>query len=331
MMALISSSSILHYSLLQTRQRHMAQLLPHIFSHPPIPSHARPRARAPPKSQFLFPTPPPPVQPLPYPEYHGPKPPEKPKDKAGSKEAPPSAPSTPKPGDDDGMSSETKDQATSSRGDEDNASPAEIEAKGAEATDTPAPKTARQRKNKPAAAAEEDAPAHETECIARVTLSVGPISYPETELWVGRFVEPRSSGPRHSRPRGERGSEARGSGSGGRPKGTGGPGRRSLALDATLRRAKMTLESGPNGPPRPGYMPPPTPGMPARPYRPPGPGMGMPGRPPGPGNYPQRPFPAPPVGFGPLPNAPPAGARQNIVSRPLLCTNPCAKCPSPQR
>ncbi|GMK54692.1 hypothetical protein CspeluHIS016_0112780 [Cutaneotrichosporon spelunceum] len=38
---------------------------------------------------------------------------------------------------------------------------------------------------------EQLAPAHEIECIARVTLQVGPLSFPNTELWVGRFVPPR--------------------------------------------------------------------------------------------------------------------------------------------
>ena len=34
-------------------------------------------------------------------------------------------------------------------------------------------------------------PAHEIECMARATLGIGPVSYLDTELWVGRFVEPR--------------------------------------------------------------------------------------------------------------------------------------------
>ena len=45
------------------------------------------------------------------------------------------------------------------------------------------------------------APAHEAECIARVTLTVGPLSYPDTELWVGRFVDPKTYvKPKVSRP-----------------------------------------------------------------------------------------------------------------------------------
>ncbi|KAL7424791.1 hypothetical protein Q5752_000475 [Cryptotrichosporon argae] len=35
-------------------------------------------------------------------------------------------------------------------------------------------------------------PAHEIECIARVTLVAGPSVFSGSELWIGRFVEPRS-------------------------------------------------------------------------------------------------------------------------------------------
>ncbi|RXK40286.1 hypothetical protein M231_02400 [Tremella mesenterica] len=131
-----ADSLVLSYSLTQSRLHHINHLLPHIFSHPLIPSHSRPRARPPPKSTFLFPTPPPLVQPLPNPEYHGPS----------------SGPSTPAPDGDD----------------------------------TPKVKGKNKRDR------ETEAPAHEIECIARVTLSIGPISYPDTELWVGRFVQPQT-------------------------------------------------------------------------------------------------------------------------------------------
>ncbi|ORX36046.1 hypothetical protein BD324DRAFT_520673 [Kockovaella imperatae] len=39
-------------------------------------------------------------------------------------------------------------------------------------------------------------PAHEGKCIARVDFSIGPISFPGTELWIGRFVSPRASVPK---------------------------------------------------------------------------------------------------------------------------------------
>ena len=141
---LIFYSLVLPFSLTQTRQRHLAHLLPHAFSHPPIPSHSKPRARLPPRSTFLFPTPPPPVQPLPLKEFHGAH-----------------------------RSSKATTQDSSVEGRSPDASPA--------------PKTKSKAKAK-----ELGAPAHETECISRITLSIGPLSFPGTELWVGRFVEPRS-------------------------------------------------------------------------------------------------------------------------------------------
>lgn len=46
---------------------------------------------------------------------------------------------------------------------------------------------------------EVEPPAHDIECVARVTLSIGPISFPDTEIWVGRFVQPRAAAPRPAR------------------------------------------------------------------------------------------------------------------------------------
>jgi len=145
---------VLPYSLTLTRQHHLTHLLPHIFSHPIVPAHSRPRARGPPKSTFLFPNPPPPTLPLPSKEYHGPL---KPVDTNASREG--SAPATP-----DG-------QAT-----------------------TPSPNKPKKSFNTTG-----ESPAHEIECIARVTLTIGPISYPGTELWVGRFMERRAAPPRREK------------------------------------------------------------------------------------------------------------------------------------
>ncbi|CAD6568818.1 MAG: hypothetical protein TREMPRED_004786, partial [Tremellales sp. Tagirdzhanova-0007] len=145
----LADSLVLPYSLTLTRQHHLTHLLPHIFSHPIVPVHSRPRIRGPPKSAFLFPTPPPPTQPLPNKEYH---------------DAPKSATSS---------------------------------------TPTELPK----KTSKSISGDKEEPPAHQTECIARITLSIGPISYPGTEIWVGQFVEPRiaplmkektNKAPRHS-------------------------------------------------------------------------------------------------------------------------------------
>ena len=131
---------VLPFSLAQTRQRHLTNLLPHIFSHPPIPSHSRPRARPLPRGKLLFPTPTPKV-PLPSKEYHAP-------DKTST------ASSTPVPT----VEGQTQNDAQ--------------------------PKGKGKNKERDAA------PAHEIECIARCTLTIGPISYPGTELWIGKFVEP---------------------------------------------------------------------------------------------------------------------------------------------
>jgi hypothetical protein len=132
----------------------MQRLLPLIFSHPPLASYNKPRARGPPKSTFTFPTPAPPTAPLPYREYHGPR-------NGGSAGASSPGASSPKP----------------------------VE-KGEDGKATSAART--QARAKRAAELDEVAPAHETECIARVTLTIGAFSYPETEIWIGRFVEPRA-------------------------------------------------------------------------------------------------------------------------------------------
>ena len=141
MRADLPCSLVLRYSLSRTRQHHLDHLLPLIFSHPIIPAHNKPRARGPPKSTFLFPTPPPLTQPLPFKEYHGPQEPIEPSSSGGN-----------------GL---------------------------------PAGKSRKSQKT-----GEVEPPAHEIECIARVTLTVGPIEYPGTELWIGRFVEPRAPPPR---------------------------------------------------------------------------------------------------------------------------------------
>ena len=150
----IADSLVASYSLTQSRIHHINHLLPHIFSHPPIPSHSRPRARLPPRSTFQFPTPPPPVHPLPNPEYHGPT----------------------------ASSSSTASGSTK---------PPSDDPSGQAVKAGPSKGKAKEKENQP--------PAHEIDCIARVTLTIGPISFPDTELWVGRFVEPRSGAPKVQR------------------------------------------------------------------------------------------------------------------------------------
>lgn len=145
------ASLVLPYSLIQTRHHHLTSLLPLVFSHPLIPSHNKPRAKPLPKGVFVFPTPPPPVHPLPTREYHGPK--------DLLNEASPSATPT------------------------------------ANSSSTPIPPQPKGRKR----TGEHEPPAHEIECIARVTLSLGPMSFHGTELWVGRFVEPRANKPKKER------------------------------------------------------------------------------------------------------------------------------------
>ena len=156
-------SLVLPFSLAQTRQRHLTHLLPHAFSHPPIPSNAKPRARGPPKGTFLFPTPALPPAPLPLKEYHG-----------SSRQTEPAvgspAPAIP--------TVEGQDPAgASASGSVDPA---------AASADTPTATKAKSKKQE-----RYSAPAHEIDCIARVTLTIGPVSYPGTELWIGRFVEPK--------------------------------------------------------------------------------------------------------------------------------------------
>jgi len=145
---------VLPYTLTLTRQHHLTHLLPHIFSHPIVQAHNRPRARGPPKSTFLFPTPPPPNVPLPMREYHGPLRPI---------------------------------EVTASR--EDSTDPANPDRPSTPASEKP-------KKGAKSTRSEVEPPAHEMECIARVTLSIGPISYPGTELWLGRFVELRAPPPK---------------------------------------------------------------------------------------------------------------------------------------
>ena len=136
------SSAILPFTLIQSRQRHLTGLLPHIFSHPPIPSHSKPKAKPLPKGRLIFPTPAPAPLPLPLKEYH-----------AATRDPGEMLPSA---------EGESMDKRRKKRG---------------------------------------GAPAHEIECIARVTLSIGPLSFPETELWIGRFVEPRGGAAKVSRKR----------------------------------------------------------------------------------------------------------------------------------
>ncbi|OCF38872.1 hypothetical protein I317_07352 [Kwoniella heveanensis CBS 569] len=170
----VRDSLALQLSLIQTRQHHLTSLLPHVFTHPPIPSYAKLRARPPPKGTFLFPTPPPLVNPLPATEYHGPI-----RTTETASPGPSTVPSqahTP-----DGQHVEHGDPSSSNS----------------------------KRRSKPKKAVtgsdETEPPAHEIECISRCTLSVGPISFSGAEIWIGRFVEPRITVPKKERARpGER-------------------------------------------------------------------------------------------------------------------------------
>ncbi|BEI87904.1 uncharacterized protein CcaverHIS019_0106220 [Cutaneotrichosporon cavernicola] len=150
----LDQSLVLQYSILKTRYHHMRHLLPLIFTHPPVPAHNRPRLRPSGKKEFVFPTPAPPPQPLPSAEYHGPSTKEK-KKKAKGKEK-----------ETDNTTDADKDKDEDKSGDE-----------------SEEPKKGKKK--------EQLAPAHEIECISRVTLQVGPMSFPNTELWVARFVPPR--------------------------------------------------------------------------------------------------------------------------------------------
>ncbi|WWC86348.1 uncharacterized protein L201_001221 [Kwoniella dendrophila CBS 6074] len=154
----ISDSLVLPYSLTQTRHHHLTNLLPHIFSHPSIPSHSKPRAKPPPKGTFVYPTPPPLIHPLPNPEYHG-----------------PSLSAEPSQGESSKSQSQKKDSSD------------------------PLLNKSSNRFAKSKRANEVEWPAHETECISRCTLTIGPISYPGTEIWIGRFVEPRITLPKKER------------------------------------------------------------------------------------------------------------------------------------
>lgn len=131
-------------------------------------------------------------------------------------------------------------------------------------------------------------PAHEIECIARVTLQVGPVSFHNTELWIGRFVEPHMSGtvrgrvPKDQRPppapREPKEKRPRVSVDGAAPK-------RPRKENATPRTPAQRAEAaGRVG--RPPAVRPPPPGTPT----------------PGP-STPVRPPPAPVGGTGPVPGA----------------------------
>ncbi|WVW82399.1 hypothetical protein I302_104406 [Kwoniella bestiolae CBS 10118] len=227
----IPDSLVLPYSLTQARLHHLTSLFPHIFSHPPIPSHSKPRIRPPPKGTFIYPTPSTPIHPLPNPEYHGP---------TITAES-----SSPAPGE----SSKSQDTTDPNA--------------------TPQPTSKSSRPPRPKKVQEVEWPAHEIECISRCTLSVGHISFPGTEIWIGRFVEPRVTQPKKERAKpGERKEKRRllaeeGGGSAKRSK----P-RKSATEGYTPRRPKPSA-STPAATPTPSIAarPPPPPGPPA--YRPP--------------------------------------------------------------
>ncbi|TYJ57547.1 hypothetical protein B9479_001629 [Cryptococcus floricola] len=149
----VAESMVLPYSLTQTRHHHLTSLLPLAFTHPPIPSHNKPRAKPLPKGVFMFPTPPPLVHPLPTREYYGPK--------------------------ESGIIGDLSPSATPPP------------------TPTPGPPLAKRKRM----AEVIEPPAHEIECIARVNVSFGPMSFPNTELWIGRFVEPRAARTKKERAR----------------------------------------------------------------------------------------------------------------------------------
>ena len=149
---------MLHYSLLQTRQRHLNHLLPRVFSHPPTASNSRARNR-PAIPPTFYPTPSAPAPPLPALEYHGPR-----KDKDKTKDR-----------DEDSDKHGVQDEDTSRNQVEGNE-------KG---------KSLSKRAER-AARLDELAPAHEIDCIARVTVSIGAFSYADTEVWIGQFVDPEA-------------------------------------------------------------------------------------------------------------------------------------------
>lgn len=219
-----------------------------MFSHPVIPANSRPRARPPPKGTFLWPTPPPLVHPLPNREYHAPT---KTPSSNTAASTPPVGDGTPEPpaGTND-LPGTIKRKYGRGKG------------KGKEKMDVV------------------EAPAHEIECLARVTLSIGPISFPDTELWVGRFVQQRAAAPkppkmpREKQERKRPTAAADGAGSGPkRPRMKPGPVPRQPAVRPTANPPYHPA-AGPSN-----YRPPPRPvGAPGPPY----PGQfGQPG-PPGP-------------------------------------------------
>ncbi|WVR05973.1 hypothetical protein IAU60_003001 [Kwoniella sp. DSM 27419] len=260
----IRESLVLPYSLTQTRHHHLTSLFPHVFSHPPVPSHSRPRPRPPPKGVFQFPTPPPTTAALPTNEYHGPL------------KAPPlvSLQSSPGP---EGQAESSK----SAGGDGPQTSAA-----------TPSGKRPARPKKLPHPD-EVEPPAHEIECISRCTLSVGPVSFSGVEIWIGRFVEPRLTMPKKERAKpGERKekrkslAEESAARRAARPKPVASPG--AAARPSPGYRPRLAMASTPSGgsmpsrPPIPAYARPPT-------YRPP---PGIP-RPPAPGAPPARPTASP--------------------------------------
>lgn len=119
---------------------------------------------------------------------------------------------------------------------------------------------------------ENQAPAHDIECIARVTLSIGPFSFPDTELWVGRFVQPRAAAPKPPRAKkvpGER-KKAWESAPPKRPDQAYPPLTTNPAVYGANPRPPIAGPSGSGYRPRP-PMPPPTSGPPGPPRPPPAP------------------------------------------------------------
>lgn len=161
-----------------TRQHHLKHLLPHMFSHPVVPANNRPRARPPPRGTFLWPTPPPLVHPLPHREYHTPS-------EASTSKLPDPA---------DGPNDDTSNQPGTA----------------AEGAGQIKRKYGRNKGKAKGKADGNEAPAHDIECLARVTLSIGPISFPDTELWVGRFVQPRAAIPKPPKAKKEKTERKRG-------------------------------------------------------------------------------------------------------------------------
>lgn len=159
----------------------MHHLFPHMFTHPPVPSYNRPRARPLPRGVLLYPTPPAPVAPLPSREYHGPQKASNPPSQAqpypsAQPHGQNASSAIASPGPPTPTSTSTPGLSTQKPG------------RGTKAKAKDSPSTSHEKENEP--------PAHEIECLTRCTLTIGPISYPGTELWVGRFVEPRATVPK---------------------------------------------------------------------------------------------------------------------------------------